>query len=1141
MRFTPEQTLAIERRKGDLLLDAGAGSGKTTVLVERFARAVQEDGVDVANILTITFTEKAAAELRERIRTRLRAVGDDAAALATEGAWICTFHGFCARVLRAHALSAGLDPSFAVLDEHAADELQQLAFDGALAQLARTEAGAGLISAYGLRLLRPAITGIYAELRARGQLNPALPPRPPVTERGPSADQQRARVLELAADLTRELGAVAKPGKQVLEALRRLERVPALLSLSVPWPGDLDEIKLPNGNARLLKSGICDGYREALEELYALTARDHALTVRDALDELLQAYGTEYTERKRERSGLDFEDLELLTRDLLTNKEIGRRYRERFARVMVDEMQDTNHVQLELIDLVAGLDLFMVGDAQQSIYGFRYADVELFEERGAKLEKIGARASLQTNFRSRAEILTAINDAFDDALGDQFRPLLPGREDERATEPRVELLVVDKDAVVANAEVEGQTLAEGTTVWRLAEARALARRVRQLVDGREARPGDVVILTRASTDVGVYERALGEAGVPTYVIGGNGFWEQQQVLQLVAYLRALANPLDLDAWHTVLLSPLCGLSLDGLVLVAAGARAELAPDDEQLFERFDSWFAAERAASPRLGAETLIDRALAFSGYDITVGALPDGRRRLANIRKLMRLAREWERDHGSDLRGFVDHLRNRAADGGGRESEAPVESESLDAVRLMTIHRSKGLEFPVVCVADLGRKQNNAGASLIRVGRDDRRLGIQIKRPGSGGRINALDYDALRAEQQELEAAEERRLFYVAMTRAQEHLILAGAATFNDWSSGNRDAPVGWIGEAFLPDIGTRALAAAAVAASAGGSMGAPPHVTAVGVKVSFVSRVPTLRTVLDSASAPAAAPKPPAPRPAARVNQPEPALAVPRPRALATLNYTSIATYERCGYRFYVERVLGLPEAPDAALTPPAAPTTGAAATGVPAGPPPPLENPAKRGDQVHRVLAKLDFQRPSFPAAVDVGIRPLIANFVDSATCDRLSGLADVRREQRFAFAFAGVVITGTFDVLARDPRGGGAGTALVVDYKSDRLGELSPEQLTEQHYASQRTIYALAALRAGAARVEVVHLFLEAADAPVTAVFTQADVPALEADLAARVAGPLSGDFAVTERPGRLICNGCPARGGLCSWPLAATQL
>ncbi len=234
----------------------------------------------------------------------------------------------------------------------------------------------------------------------------------------------------------------------------------------------------------------------------------------------------------------------------------------------------------------------------------------------------------------------------------------------------------------------------------------MAARVRELIDAGEARPGDVVVLLRATTDMHVYEQALEQAGVPTYVIGGRGYWAHPQVIELVAYLRALVNPLDTDALYTVFLSPLCGLSLDGLVLGDASASDELSDADRVRLEVFDRWFVQERRAAAWLGAEQLLDRALAHSGYELHIAGLPDARRRLANVRKLMRLAREWQAQHGSDLRGFVELLQTRAGGGdGARESEAPVESEALDAVRLMTIHRSKGLEFPVVCVADLGRQ----------------------------------------------------------------------------------------------------------------------------------------------------------------------------------------------------------------------------------------------------------------------------------------------------------------------------------------------------------------------------------------------------------------------------------------------------
>src|SRR5579875_1429831 len=234
MQFTPEQTVAIERRRGELLLDAGAGSGKTSVLVERFARAVHEDGIDVGQILTITFTEKAAAELRERIRLRLREAGDDEAARATEGAWISTIHSFCARLLRTHALGAGLDPEFVVLDEREAAPLRRAAFDAALGVCAQTDAGSELISAYGPAALRATIGATFAELRARGMLDPALPLAPPAPD---PLDLRSASLLlmDLALAVQRELGEISDPGRRVLDAIDLLEGAPAVLEPGRPW------------------------------------------------------------------------------------------------------------------------------------------------------------------------------------------------------------------------------------------------------------------------------------------------------------------------------------------------------------------------------------------------------------------------------------------------------------------------------------------------------------------------------------------------------------------------------------------------------------------------------------------------------------------------------------------------------------------------------------------------------------------------------------------------------------------------------------------------------------------------------------------------------------------------------------------
>ena len=1168
MQFTDEQTLAIERRRGELLLDAGAGSGKTSVLVERFVRAVQEDGIGVGQILTITFTEKAAAELRERIRNRLREAGADAAARATEGAWISTIHAFCARLLRAHALDAGLDPEFTVLDEHETAPLRRSALDAALAAVAGGPEGSELISAFGPATLRANVAATYAELRARGELEPRLPPAPPPPN---PLDLRSACLLveDLALLVQQELGAIRDPGRRVIEAIELLDRAPAILQSGRPWPGQLERIKLGT-NAGALKTQACDDYREALAELLQMAAENEVTAARDGLDRLLREYGRRYTELKRARSALDFADLELLARELLRSEEIGTRYRERFTRVMVDEMQDTNSVQLELIELVTQLDLVMVGDAQQSIYGFRHANVELFEERGRRLERIGARASLQTNFRSRAEILNALNGAFAAALGESYRPLTPGRVESPAAGPLVELLIADRDSTIPDPDPAVEQLA---APWRVAEARALAARVRELIETEQARAADVVVLLRATTDIHVYEQSLEAAGVPTYVIGGRGYWSHPQVIELVAYLRALANPLDTESLYAVFLSPLCGLSLDGLVLSAAGAADELAIDDRERLREFGDWFAGERRAAAWLAPEELLDRALSRNGYELQIAGLPDARRRLANVRKLMRLAREWQVEHGSDLRGFVDVLTSRAEGGdGARESEAPVESEALDAVRLMTIHRSKGLEFPVVCVADIGRQVMPRAGALIRIGRDDDRLGLRLKQPGDGQRVSVLAYDELKLEEREREAEEERRLFYVAMTRARERLIVSGAARLENWDQANRLAPVGWIGRAFAPDIATRAAAASALTAPDAG-IEPEPFVTERGVLVRFLSASTSAsdQPAADppsadppSADPPAAAPPsadPPATDPPAADPPAEPlradaggvlhpygakpfpetvpagafeppagvADARPQPRSLS---YTALATYEQCGYRFYVQRVLGLPDLPN----PDPPPQDGERPTPSAAPPPRGGLTAAQRGTLIHQVLAALDLRNPSLREAMPTDVRGLLAGLIGSATFARLAGLRDVRREQRFSFPVGETLITGVFDVIAQD----GPGQLLVIDYKSDRLGGADPATVVPERYVAQRLIYALAALKLGAPSVEVVHLFLEAPEDPVWEQFHADDIGDLQAQLTERVAGPLAGDFRVSERPGRRICDGCPAQGGLCSHPLDRTM-
>ncbi|HEX4805529.1 MAG TPA: UvrD-helicase domain-containing protein [Conexibacter sp.] len=1162
--FTDEQRAAIAR-DGGLLLTANAGSGKTSVMAERYVRLASEPDTDVGRILAITFTEKAAAELKTRVRARFEALGDGERARATEGAWISTIHGFCARLLRAHALAAGVDPRFAVLDERVARRLAADAFQAALEDLvaAHGDAALELIAAYRPAELRDATVALHGELRSRGVEHPHLPP--------PHAADLRAAHAALAiarAQAAAVLGEAAD-GKTVGRARERLAACAALLERPFDPPPAAEEVDALalRGNGVALNGPECEAYARALSAFADACADAAALPAAALLDALLQAFGRRYAEAKRATSGLDFEDLELRANRLLREHEpLRARYAERFRHVMVDEFQDTNPLQLELLERIAGDQLFAVGDERQSIYGFRHADVRLFRGLRAAMAQRGAVATLAANFRSHPTLLHAFNQAFAPRFGDSFTPLRAGRTDDAEPAdggaPRIELLVADRAADWSEAGLVAPGAVPPAPLWRLAEARVLAGRVRELIDGG-CPAGDVVLLLRATGDLAVYERALVERGVPTYVIGGRGYWSQQQVRDLVAYLSVLANPRDGIALCTLLASPLVGLASDGLVQLAAAARASgrdpwwTLVDDAELLDRLDAedrarvawlrgWLPAERRAAPRHGLEALIDRALARTGYDRTLLRMEGGARRLANVRKLMRLAREHEAQHGRDLRGFADLVSGLVggadASGDERESEAPVEGEALDAVRVMTIHRAKGLEFPVVCVADLGRESPAAGRELVRVGRDGR-VGIRLRRLGGGRSRPALAYRVLVEEQRRAEGEEEARLFYVAVTRARERLILSGAVACEPWPEPKPGAaPLTWLGPAFVPDLDRRCLPDSELRTVAEHD-GVSVAVTIA--RPSLLAELPTAALSPSTAHADRAGGGEDARATAGRraCAHPEPtgparsSVGAEHGPPVAALSYTSLQQHAVCGYRFYLERVLGLP------------PTDTGFGSGARAA-----VDPRVRGRIVHALLEQLDVARPQpFDVAAEAEragarlseaamreIAALVEGFLASDLRRRLATLADLRREQPFSLRLptsAGeeIPLVGVFDAIGREGE-----RTVVVDYKSDRLAaDADPERLAAEEYALQRDAYALAALRDGAEEVEVVHVFLERPDAPATKTYARGDLPVLAAALTARADAVLARRFPVAVDPGPRVCDGCPGRGSLCSWPLERT--
>jgi len=1089
-----QQLLAVEA-EGEVFVSAGAGTGKTAVLVERVVRAVCDRGLDVDSILVITYTRRAAGELRTRIRAAFAERGRHDLARELDGAWISTIHGFCARLLRSYPLAAGLDPRFRELEEAQAAVLRSEAFGEALAEFCAGEdpQRLELLATYGSDGLRRMLTSVYETLRAAGrQLDLEVAPRPELGER---VEELRAAAGSLARDPD-ATDAQLQAASGLLELLDRDLRPDRLMSLGM--------YKARGDRAAAYCDALAAVEQAALDEA---AARDRAL-----LQDLLTLFAARYAEAKARESALDFEDLQLEARDLLRSQpDLREREQARFRSILVDEFQDTNRLQTEIIDLLRTpeTELFFVGDEFQSIYGFRHADVQVFRERRDAVEQP---LSLTLNYRSRPEVLAAVNELFGSDFGSEFQELAAAAEfpDPVFGHP-VELLVTDKESYK-----------DSGVHWRRGEARAVARRVRELVDAGAATPGEIVLLFAAGTDAEWYEDELRRAGLPTYRATGKGYFGQQQVVDLLAYLRLLQNRYDDVALLSVLASPFVGVSNDALALIRrvasrrplfTGIEHSMAPGlaerDERLLRAFRQRYDRLVETMPRLSLERLCEQIVSEHDYDLAVLALWDGRRRYANMRKLARLARSYEELRGPDVEGFVRFVAEQEAVGA-RELEAVAEEEGADAVRLLTIHAAKGLEFKVVIVADAGRDRVPPSPDEI-LALPDGRFGFRVADPVTAKRRGAFDYEAVKEARQEAERAERLRLYYVAMTRAKERLIVSGSVDLG--SDREVPTPIAWVLDRLEADQELAEAGDVPLELVRGDARllvrvdryrpeeAAVPHEEPEEKGQGQLE----LFSALEEFAAPPAAPELP------------PLVALPEPPLLRVrrLSFTALSTFEQCAYKYFARYGLGLSERRVE------------------------LEDGADRsgtevGSLVHALLEEIDLAAPAVPELEDEQIRGLVAAYCESDLARRVAALDGVEKERHFTFEHAGVLVHGYLDAFYLRE-----GRALVVDYKTNALGEASPEEIVEEDYGLQRLVYALASFRAGAEEVEVVYHFLERPEAPVEAVFTRADLPELEAELSAAIARIQAGEFPPT--PSDFACAGCPALDLVCAGPRLRPRL
>ena len=855
----PQQLQIVKTLDRPLFVSAGAGSGKTFTLTRRIVYALSpESGPFVEHldqVLAITFTKDAAAEIRDRVRRALIDEGMDEEALTVDDAWISTIHGMCSRILRAHALELGIDPEFTVLTD--TDELMDQAVEHVLARAtapdAAPELAASLKALYAWYPMAGeggsfgAGTTIKGLVRELLELSSQLPGgmddvRVARGQADTSALADAYRAALGASKAATEKAQMALDAIDAFEASGKTMADAARLMMSCTMPRASKAF--PKEQVELLKAEAADAFISIV-----LACGGPAL---DALVGLARSVEVEYRALKAAQSALDNNDLLRMAYEALRDyPAIRAAYEGRFKMVMIDEFQDTDQMQVDLIRYLTGAGeraLCTVGDAQQSIYRFRGAEVEVFRRQERKVGSTVASETVATpdvptgelvklvrNFRSHDEVLRYVARVFDGDDGG----LMQGFLDLEASDGR-------KDTLVADASRrQALFVAGGSTQERTqAKARAIAERFRALADAGQPQGGMVLLLGRM-TNAGVYAQAFRDQGLDCVIAGGSVFAQAAEVQTVRALVCALANPADTaQGLMPLLASPMFALGAQEFLALATKLDSETGETsrrniDAGIMSDFDVPGLQDlplvtrarevlRYALRRVGRDSFAAIArdvVNASGWFVRLAQRgPEGKAIAANVLKALDAVAEAEADFGNSPRSIALAFDRFLA---GKEAPGALNEEGDGAVRIMTVHASKGLEYPVVAVAEcfgvrkssgaaqMGRVEGGAQVVALPARFDGVKLadgtfvkGDDVKKQfehafkGKGTSLwlppelmedvcatgsPAEAFARLRNDDLRLSLEERARLLYVAMTRARELVILAMDAGV---SRGNVTAP---------------------------------------------------------------------------------------------------------------------------------------------------------------------------------------------------------------------------------------------------------------------------------------------------------------------------------------------------------------
>lgn len=805
---TPEQALAINTIKSNVSLLAGAGSGKTYVLMKRFVQILRSDlSVNPTNIVAITFTRKAADEIKGRVRQAVSECVEQAQndlerlrwqehLQKVESAPISTIHSLCSRILRDNPVETQLDPEFTVLEDFEEKDF----FKETLQQYLRknikaNEALRRLVQTYGVNSFVNQVDALSSKLSELVMEKDLAEPYLKAKEELPALQQKLFAAVREVIEAREALGAKTKGRQTLTEAAGLLDEMQKQLLAPEPDCSLLDASGVVKVSGKALAAELTNlkNLRQELNNVL-LNAKGCDL-VQDWLAVLQEFYAC-LSARKQENNVLFNDDLDLLAIEYLQkNEALRQKYQERYKYIMVDEFQDTNERQRQLIYLLCGnkLDntnnLFIVGDVKQSIYRFRHADVSVFNKVKEDIaQNAGQNLGMKTNFRSTQSIVESCNTAFCQLMALPKEEIcLEHHEGANTGGAKVCLLQVpykSKDDDLGAKEDKWQK-----------EAEAIAAYLQQELPKVEPqlRPGaSKAILLRAMTHCEILRQTLQGYGINCVVVKGKGFYEQQEVLDILNLLAALHNryaSLELagalrsnyfgldDAtltqlfWQTENYKPLW----DVLQAVGSGELQLKLPPEQQAL----AMHAAERLTSLRQAAALMALPELFAQLWDelkpeFVLSQQENGPSKLANVKKLRRLAQQYCQTKQASLAEWLQNVKDLRASSS-KEPAATVQAD--DALQIMTIHNSKGLEFDLVILPQLEKSVHGDTASIKYLpGKEGEQGLLGIKVPDKEMQLqNSGVYELAKARDSELEEEESRRLLYVAMTRAQKQLVMVG------------------------------------------------------------------------------------------------------------------------------------------------------------------------------------------------------------------------------------------------------------------------------------------------------------------------------------------------------------------------------